>query len=275
MTSAPPPADPAPASVRLMIATPLYGGAEADYLRGVIGLTGLAERRGVPCGFAVLSNNAVIDRARNMLAAAFLQSDATHLMFCDADIGFVPEQVLDLLALMQGDDRLAVIGAPCPKRRINWTLVAAAAARGLGQDNPAELERFSGLFALDALDPAAGVRIDQPLELRRIGTGLMLVRRDVIEALVERHPELRYTADALDRESGLAGESITALFMPLIDPETGHLLSDDYAFCHRVRAAGFRIFAAPWMRTTHTGPARFAGTLSDLAALSAAAPSPA
>jgi hypothetical protein len=114
------------------------------------------------------------------------------------------------------------------------------------------------------------VRLDQPLELNRIGTGLMLIRRDVIETLVERHPELRYTADALDRESGLAGEHITALFMPLIDPATGHLLSDDYAFCHRVRAAGFRIFAAPWMRTTHTGPARFAGTLSDLAALSAA-----
>ena len=56
-------------------------------------------------------------------------------------------------------------------------LVAAAAAKGLGAPNPAQLERFSGLFALDALDPAAGVRLDQPLELKRIGTGLMLIRR--------------------------------------------------------------------------------------------------
>ena len=57
---------------RLMVATPLYGGAEADYLRSVVGLTGVAERRGVACAFAWLSNNAVIDRARNVLAAAFL-----------------------------------------------------------------------------------------------------------------------------------------------------------------------------------------------------------
>ncbi len=265
MTDTPP-----PAPVRLMVATPLYGGAEADYLRGVIGLVALAEKRGVAANFAFVSNNASINAARNLLAGVFLASDATHLLFCDGDIGFVPEQVLDLVALAQGDDRLAVIGAPCPKRRVNWTLVAAAAAKGLAQGNPAELERYSGLFALDALDPAAGVRIDQPLELKRLGTGLMLIRRDVIETLCARHPELRYPVDPQERGEHGLGEHLYALFQPLFDSETGHLLSDDYAFCHRAREAGFRIFAAPWMRTTHTGPARFAGALADLAALSGA-----
>jgi hypothetical protein len=262
-------AAPSPAPVRLMVATPLYGGAEVDYLRGVIGLTGLAERRGVPCRFSFLSNNASINRARNMLAGAFLQSDATHMLFLDADIGFVPEQVLDLLALAQADERLAVIGAPCPKRKVNWTLVAAAAAKGLGKDNPAELERFSGLFALDALDPAAGARLDQPLEMKRIGTGLMLIRRDVIEMLCAAHPELRYPVDPQDRGENGLGEYLFALFQPMFDAESGHLLSDDYAFCHRARDAGFRVWAAPWMRTSHTGPARFAGALADLAQLSA------
>lgn len=262
--------NPQPTSLRLMVATPLYGGAEADYLRAVVGLTGAAERAGVQCAFAWLSNNAAIDRARNVLAAAFLQSDATHLLFVDGDIGFVPDDVLGLLQRMQADPALAVVGAPCPKRTVNWNLVASAAAKGLAGGNPAALERFSGVFTLDLIDPAGEFRLDQPIELLRVGTGLMLIRRAVIEALAARHPELRYTADALDRESGLAGEQLTALFQPMIDPDTGHLLSDDYAFCRRVRDAGYRIWLAPWMRTTHTGPARFAGALSDLAALSAA-----
>lgn len=266
MTAAPPPAAPP----RLMIATPLYGGAEADYLRSVVGLTGAAERAGVACNFAWLSNNAVIDRARNLLAAKFLASDATHLVFIDGDIGFEPEQLIALVRQMQADDSLAVVGAPCPKRRVNWTLVASAAAKGLAADNPAALERFSGVFAIDLVDPAGQFRMDQPIELVRVGTGLMAIRRDVIETLCQRHPELRYTADQLDRDSGLTAGQLTALFQPLIDPDTGHLLSDDYAFCHRVRAAGFRLWLAPWMRTTHTGPARFGGTLADLAALSAA-----
>ncbi len=259
---------------RLMVATPLYSGAEADYLRSVIGLTGAAERAGAGCSFAWLSNNAVIDRARNVLAAAFLQSDATHLVFVDGDIGFVPEELLDLVTQMQADDRLAVVGAPCPKRRTNWQLVASAAAKGLGAGNPAALERFSGVFALEPLDPNGNFRVDEPLEVARVGTGLMAIRRDVIETLCARHPELHYAADQLDRDSGVAQATLTALFQPLIDPATGHLLSDDYAFCHRVRDAGYRIWLAPWMRTSHTGPARFAGTLADLAQLSAA-PNPA
>lgn len=260
---------PPPAPLRLMIATPLYGGAEGDYLRGVVGLVGAAERAGVPCAFAWLSNNPVIDRARNVLAAAFLRSDATHLVFIDADIGFVPEELLALVGRMQGDDRLAVVGAPYPKRRINWGLVASAAAKGLAEGNPAVLERFSGVFALEPLESAASFALDQPIELKHAGTGLMVIRRDVIETLCERHHELRYAADALDRESGLIGETLAALFHPLIDPGTGQMLSDDYAFCHRVRSAGYRIWLAPWMRTSHTGPARFAATFSDLAQLSA------
>lgn len=265
MTDTAPPSAP----VRLMIATPLYGGAEGDYLRSVVGLAGAAERAGVPCAFAWLSNNPVIDRARNVLAATFLQSDATHLVFVDADVGFVPEELLGLVQRMAGDHALSVVGAPYPKRRINWNLVASAAAKGLGDGNPAALEKFSGVFPLELLEPAANFALDQPIELKHAGTGLMVIRRDVIETLCARHPELAYAADALDRESGLTAATLTALFQPLIDPETGHMLSDDYAFCHRVRAAGYRIWLAPWMRTSHTGPARFAATFADLALLSA------
>lgn len=257
------------AQLRLMVATPLYGGAEADYLRSVVGLTGAAERAGVQCAFAWLSNNPVIDRARNVLAAAFVNSDATHLVFIDGDIGFVPEELLALVERMATDDRLAVVGAPYPKRRINWNLVASAAAKGLAEGNPAMLEKFSGMFPMEPLEPAASFALDQPIELKHTGTGLMVIRRDVIEALAARHPELTYTADALDREGGMVGETLSALFHPLIEPGTGHMLSDDYAFCHRVRAAGYRIWLAPWMRTSHTGPARFSATLSDLAQLSA------
>ena len=256
-------------SVRLLVATPLYDGAQADYLRSVVGLAGAAERAGVACAFAWLSNNASIDRARNALAAAFLQSDATHLVFIDGDIGFVPEELIEAAALMQTDDRLAVLGAPYPKRQINWGLVASAAAKGLGAENPAMLERYSGVFAIDLVDPAGQFPLGEPIELLRAGTGLMIIRRDVIETLCQRHPELRYVPDQHDRDSGLVAEHIFALFQPLIDPETGHLRSEDYAFCHRVRAVGFRIWLAPLMRATHTGPARFAGTLADLAQLSA------
>ena len=62
-------------------------------------------------------------------------------------------------------------------------------------------------------------------------------------------------------------ESVHALFLPEIDPNSGLMLSEDYAFCRRARDAGFRIWLAPWVRTTHSGPAIFRGSLADLAPL--------
>lgn len=254
----------------LLVATPLYGGAGADYLRSVIGLASAAQRRGHPVSFAWVSNNPVIDRARNHLVGAFQHSPATHLLFVDGDVGFDPDEVLDLVELVRARPDLAVIGAVCPKRQINWGLVARAAKLGLDEGDPGALERFSGLFALDPLDPAATFRVDEPLEVARLSASLMLICREVIEHLCQSHPELRYRPDPQDAEAGLVGEALYGLFQSLIDGEQGVHLSDDYAFCHRARAAGYRIWVAPWMRTTHTGPARFAGTLADLAHLSAA-----
>src|SRR3546814_1326311 len=63
------------------------------------------------------------------------------------------------------------------------------------------------------------------------------------------------------------GEEVCGLFLPMIEPDSRLQLSEDYAFCHRARAAGFRIWLAPWVRTSHSGPATFAGSLADLAPL--------
>lgn len=257
---------------RLMVATPLYDGAQSSYLSSVLALAATAERSGITCTFAQLSHNPSINRARNVMAGMFLRSDCTHLLFLDGDIGFDSEQVIDLIRRMVADSTLAIIGAPYPKREINWSAVAAAAGRGFGKDNPQELEKFSGSFAMELLDPTASFRLDAPVELAKLGTALMVIRRDVIESLARAHPELAYRPNPADRLSGHVGEELVALFHPLIEPETRQLLSDDYAFCRRARDAGFRIWMAPWMRTSHTGPAKFTGALADLAPLYAAPP---
>ena len=48
---------------------------------------------------------------------------------------------------------------------------------------------------------------------------------------------------------------------------SGRYLSEDYAFCRRLRAAGMRVWLCPWMAPTHTGSHTFTGSLIDLAAL--------
>ena len=103
--------------------------------------------------------------------------------------------------------------------------------------------------------------INQPLEIANGGTGFMLIKRKVFEALADKVPS--YTNDmyhAVDTVREV--KIIKEFFATSIDPEEGNrLLSEDYHFCKIARKAGFKIWAAPWVNLTHTGTYTFTGSL--------------
>jgi hypothetical protein len=255
------------AECHLLVAVPLYDGAQGPFLRSLLALTGVARARELKLSVALLTHQPSINRARNSLMTSFHDGSYTHMLFVDGDIGFNADEVIGLVEAMLADQARAIIGAPCPKRLINWRTVAAAVQKGAAQDNPAELEKFAGDFAFELLDSDAQIALDRPVELAKLGTGLMLIRRDVAEVLRAAHPEFEYRPNPVERPASGLGETAHAFFQPMIEADTQKLLSDDYAFCRRARDAGFRIWLAPWMRVTHTGPATFSGSLVDLARL--------
>ena len=265
-------ADPVLANCRLMVATPMYDAAQGTYVRSALALALAAQAQGVIIDFAFILHQPSINRARNMLAHIFLNSDFTHLLFIDADIDFSADDVFSLVKAMAGNGDCAVLGGPVPRRTISWGNVARAAERGMGKANPADLAKFSGDYAFSFMQQDQSFALTDLVELTRLGTGMMLIRRDVLEHLRDVHPELIYRPDAEERRGYGLGEQVHALFQPMIEPETQFMLSDDYAFCRRARDAGFRIWLAPWVRTSHSGPATFAGSLADLAPLFAAPP---
>ena len=260
-------AAPALAGCRPMVATAIYAGAQGGYVRAVLALSMAASARSLPLRFEFILHEAQIHRARDMLANIFLQSDCTHLLFVDDDVDFAADDVFAMIAAMAAREDCAILGAPVPRRVVNWTQVARAAERGLARGNPADLAGYAGDFALSFLNPGQSFALNELVELTQLGGAFMLVRRDVIETLCARHPELAFRVDARDRQNARVAEEVHGLFMPMIEPESRRQLSEDYAFCHRARAAGFRIWLAPWVRTTHSGPATFRGSLADLAPL--------
>ena len=236
-------------------------------MRAALNLALQAQAAGMAVRFEFILYQPSITRARNTLTAMFVASDCTHLLFIDADIDFSAEDVFSLVRVMDTHPQCGVLGGAYPRRMINWRNVARAVELGLAKDNPADLARYSGEFALQFLHPGQSFKMTDLVELARLGTAMMLIRREVLEGMRAAMPELAFRPDPAERQAHGIGELEPAFFCPLIEPETQALLSDDYAFCRRVRDAGFRIWLAPWIRTTHAGPAVFAGTLADTAQL--------
>jgi hypothetical protein len=105
------------------------------------------------------------------------------------------------------------------------------------------------------------VKMNELLEIQNGGTGFMLIKREVFEALADKVPEYNndmYLAVDTERKPRIIKE----FFATSIDPESNNrLLSEDYHFCKLARKHGFKVHAAPWVQLTHTGTYIFSGAL--------------
>ena len=236
----------------LLIATPCYGGQlTVAYVNSVLALQRACLARGIKIHFNMRSGEALITRARADMVAEFLSTEATHLLFIDADIGFAPEQVFRLLAF-----DAEVTAAAYPLKRIEWEKVRRIVQSGQPDVEAATLDY---VIYLEAKGPMKAHR--DFVRVRYTGTGFLMIRRSVLTQMCEAHPELRYKAAQREADLLKDGPYNYALFECMIDPETGLYLSEDYAFCRRWRELGGAIWLDIRSKLTHYGPYAFKGDL--------------
>ena len=247
---------------KLFVATPMYGGmANGLYVKSSLDLQAVMSKYGVETKFSFLFNESLITRARNYLVDEFLRSECTHLLFIDSDIHYDPRDVIALLALDKD-----VIGAPYPKKSINWGNIASAARKHPNLD-PKELETLVGEYVFNVVKGTSQFQVTEPLEVMEIGTGFMMVKRDVFAKYAEAYPEYRYKPDHVGQANFDGSRYIHAYFDTVIDPESERYLSEDYMFCQWWRKIGGQIFLCPWMKTQHIGTYAFSGNMPKVAEL--------
>ena len=207
---------------------PCYGGhlSEATFTSFVRFIL-QAPHWGIEWSMDTLVNESLIPRGRNALVArALLNQRATHLMFLDADVAFEPEHIA---ILVEAD--VDVIGGGYPKKSLPIDYVINPLPDGIHDDDKAEVER--------------------------LGTGFMLLKRQVFERMAEAMPELKYRDDCgLDPaindhlyaffECGLFGHGV--------------FMSEDWLFCNRWRALGGKIFISKRFALSHIGTYCFSET---------------
>jgi hypothetical protein len=163
-----------------------------------------------------------------------------------------------------------MVGGPYPKKSINWGNVAQA-VKNKTDISPGELDGLVGEFVFN---PVAGTKqfsITEPLEVMEIGTGFMMIKREVFKKFEEAYPEYRYKPDHVGQKHFDGSRYIHAYFDTIIDRgpnapgSSERYLSEDYFFCQMCRKIGIQIWLCPWMKTQHVGTFAFTGDLTKIA----------
>jgi hypothetical protein len=240
---------------KILIASPTYNGdVRIEYMRSIIDL--LARLRGRDTECSLLTEKATILHTMRSVMASEALADAsfTHLLFVDTDMGFRPEAVLRLI-----DRDVPFAGVAYPYRTVP-----------LHEKLPADLEGTTLRTFTSQLVPYAvtfppgqkQVQIERGFcKVSTIGTGLMLIRRDVLVRMSEEGSLRRYIT-GFPYNQWHKQTQYWGFFDPL--EENGMQFGEDYSFCRRwVQGCGGDILALVDEEISHIGPLPVLGRYID------------
>jgi hypothetical protein len=227
------------------IATPMYGGVcTGVFMKSMMQLISNLQNAGHQAVFIDLYNESLITRARNTLTEMFLRTNSNYLLFIDADQGFETQGVVKMI-----NEGVDLVGAAVPMKGINWKRVKKAA-----QEDKDDLENYTAIYNVNMNKEQKESLRNNPNQLAEVdymGTGLMLISRNVFETI--KKDVRQYRSDQPILGGIKFGEPIYDFWQAIVDNDKERLLSEDYQFCKLWKESGGKIYLAPYIKVTHVG----------------------
>jgi hypothetical protein len=199
------------------------------------------------------ASSAVISEVRNAIVGHFLKSGADRLLMLDADQSLAPESIERMLGLDK-----PVVGCIYPKRRLQWSEVNLKTATNIDDI----LYQASDYVGRLEFSPQGTTEVVNGFgKALHVGTGILLIRREAFEAMMEAFPDLRNRGFHDDMFPGLDG--LNWGFFNHIEVDGECSLSEDVSFCRRWRSLGGEIWADVTSNSTHTGAYHYRGNYLD------------
>jgi hypothetical protein len=164
-----------------------------------------------------------------------------------------------------------LIGGQYAKKKINWDVVKRVVA-GVPDIPPHAINAVIAESTFRPIGDQISFRLDQPVEVESIATGMMLIRREVFTKMAAELPEIEIISGGSETMDPKTMTRITdphrkahAYFDVSIDPVSKAYTSEDFTFCKRWRQIGGQVFLAPWTRTVHVGTYEYVCDLASIA----------
>lgn len=207
---------------KVIIGTPSYDGTvQCYYVDSLHTTISLCAQNGVHVLPVFITNDALVQRARNDLIQSAYETKVDDIIFIDADQQWDPAWILTLL-----NHKADVVGLPVRKKR-------------------ADLEEYnvrSTKFPIPKSRDYSGL-----LEVDSVGTGFLRLSRKAIAALWESAPEYRESYGSVGR---------MVFDIGIVD---GLLAGEDVMLCEKLKAMGIKVHVDPRFVPNHVGTVTFEG----------------
>jgi hypothetical protein len=231
--------------LNLFIATPSYNGKnDCSYTQCALATQFTLLNAGVTHLFRFEQGAGSPQISRGILTAQFMAARTTkgesfsHLMFIDSDIEWHPKAITHLLAA--SEIHPVCCGAyPLKKQPLGFPVNFMS--------DPPRVHEGTGY-----------------VQLKDAPTGFLMIRREVIERLMDANPDLKCRFRPELPEDELQYEF--DLFHQHIDTDCPHrmFLSEDFGFSRLWQRIGGEVWAHPEIALAHHGHARYTGKLADV-----------
>lgn len=234
---------------KIFIAVPAYGQSMcAQTVSTIMNLDRLLTSTEMFGGFGTLSFPDIVEVRDIFLSIWYDKILTSHLLFIDSDMAFDPQLIVDMIKMDK-----PLVGALCPKRRL-----------------PIE---FAGRAMQGKCDIINGF-----MEVHGVGGAIMLIRRDCIDAILAKFPEISDTVTVANHASkDLFAKYDAKRLIRAFDHVTmnGEKFSEDLSLCwrwHQAAPEKWRLARDPtqaqvWANITypitHVGPHEFVGAYID------------
>lgn len=207
--------------MKLMIVTPAYSGnLSVPYAISLSETTLLLEKNRIECLIKINTSGSLLVAERNRLTEAFMDSDCTHMLCIDSDLGWPAQAVL---AMLKHD--VEFVAGIYPSRGEKSFIF-----RPILNEDKSILKSDKNLLGMNCI-PA----------------GFMLIKRCAIVKMRDKFPELYFEP----KSEKLKFTKGWCLFNTEI--WEGEFWGEDYTFCRRAREAGIEIWVDPLIQFEHQG----------------------
>ena len=245
-----------PASFSIFVATPVHSDCSIHYTQSLLEFQRYCYEKKIGVTFQLFKSS-LVTQGRNLSVGGFMESKHSHLLFIDSDIDFEAKSIQAMV-----DKDKDVISVPYPMKTFNWDKMFANFKDGKIK-NSIELAMNGNTYPM-RLPNEDNFNIENGcIEVSHSPTGCMLIKRSVIEKMIEKYPEMRISQPTIINGKPVEKPFLYNFFDTMFNPVDHTYMGEDFAFCKRWKDIGGKCHAIIDQLITHVGEHQYSGRFAD------------